>query len=98
MKLQFNREIKTAILQALGDHHHATKLELMYHCMLCQESLDKYLQNLIEEGLISPSHGGRRFYVTADGLEFLNSNTGSAATNKPLPVHSLEEDASTWFF
>jgi predicted transcriptional regulator len=74
MKLQFNQEIKTDILQALGDHHHATKLELMYHCMLCQESLDKYLQNLIEEGLISPSHGRRRFYMTAAGLKFLQSS------------------------
>jgi predicted transcriptional regulator len=98
MKLQFNQEIKTDILQALGDHHHATKLELMYHCMLCQESLDKYLQNLIEEGLISSLHGGNHFYVTADGLKFLNSYAGSAATNKPLPVHCPGEDASIWFF
>ena len=96
MKSQLSQEIKTTILQALEGRHHATKLELMYHCMLCQESLDKYLQNSIEEGLISSLHGGHHFYVTADGLKFLNSHSGSAATNKPLPGPG--EDASIWFF
>ena len=98
MKSQLSQEIKTTILQALEGRHHATKLELMYHCMLCQESLVKYLQNLIEEGLVLSLHGGHHFYVTADGLKFLNSHSGSAATNKPLPVHGPGEDASIWFF
>ena len=97
MKPQLNQEIKIAILQAL-EGRHATKLELMYHCMMCQESLDKYLQNLIEEGLILSLPRGHHFYVTDDGLKFLNSHTGSAATNKPLPVPGPGEDASIWFF
>lgn len=62
------------ILKALADNNHnTTKLKLMYQSMLSQESLDRYLMTMIDDGLVVCSEEGRHFWPTPKGMVLLDS-------------------------
>ncbi len=65
-------EIRVRVILSLSQGSYSSIPQLMFHTFLCYEKLNKYLDVLIETGLISSCKDNRRrFFTTEQGAEFL---------------------------
>ncbi len=65
-------EIRVRVILSISRDSYSSIPQLMFHTFLCYEALNKYLDVLIEKGLISACKDNkRRFFTTEQGVEFL---------------------------
>jgi len=71
-------ETRVRIILSLSQGSYSSIPQLMFHTFLCYETLNKYLNGLIEKGLISSCKDNkRRFFTTEQGVEFLKGAKSS---------------------
>ena len=71
-------EIRVRIILSRSQGSYSSIPQLMLHTFLCYETLNKYLNGLIEKGLISSCKDNkRRFFTTEQGVEFLKGAKSS---------------------